>query len=159
LAPPGVPRLEQAGINPAVLAFTAAICLMAAMLFGLVPALKAARPDPIDVLKSGGRLAGSRDVKRVRSVLIVAEFALAIVLLTTTGLLVRSYLAIESADLGFKPDRILTIRIAGPSGASAPAASSLYDRVLDSARSLPGVEAAGAIDGLFELDALRNLGL
>ena len=159
LAPPGVPRLDQAGINPNVLAFTAAICLVAAILFGLVPALKVSRPDPNEVLKSGGRLSGSRDVKRTRSVLIVAEFASAIVLLAAAGLLVRSYLAIESLDLGFNPGKILTIRVAPPSGASPVTASALYDRVLESVRSLPRVEAGGAIDGLFELDALRNLGL
>src|SRR5215813_7999475 len=159
LAPPGVPRLEQAGINPAVLGFTAGICLAAAILFGLVPALKISRPDSNEVLKSGGRLAGSRDLKRTRSVLIVVEFALAIVLLTGAGLLVRSYFAIEGLDLGFSPDRTLTIRITPPSGTSGANASAFYDRALDSVRSLQGVEAAGAIDGLFELDALRNLGL
>jgi len=159
LAPPGIPRLEQAGINPAALAFTAAICLLAAILFGLVPALKISRPDPNEVLKSGGRLTGSQDLRRLHSFLIVIEFGLAIVLLTGAGLLVRSYLAIESLDLGFSPGRILTIRIAAPSGSSAASTSALYDRALERARSLPGVEAAGAIDGLFELDALRNLGL
>src|SRR5262249_38739611 len=70
LAPPGLPRLEQAGINASVLAFTVAISLVAAILFGLVPALKISRPDPGEVLKSGGRLLGSRDLKRTRSVLI-----------------------------------------------------------------------------------------
>src|SRR5262249_27895365 len=159
LAPPGLPRLEQAGINASVLAFTVAISLVAAILIGLVPALKISRPDSNEVLKSGGRLAGSRDLKRTRSVLIVMEFALAIVLLTGAGLLVRSYFAIESVDLGFSPDRILTIRISPPSGASGATAAALYDRALDRVRALPGIEAAGAIDGLFELEHLRNLGL
>jgi putative ABC transport system permease protein len=159
LAPPGVPRLEQAGINPTVLTFTVAICLLAAVLFGLVPALKISRPDPNEVLKSGGGLTGSPDLRRTRAALIVMEVALAIVLLTGTGLLVRSYLAIESLDLGFRPGGILTIRIAPPSGTTPANVSGLYDRALDSVCALPGVESAGAIDGLFELDALRNLGL
>src|SRR5262249_26526134 len=159
LAPPGVPRLEQAAINPTVLTFTVAISLVTTILFGLVPALKISRPDPNEVLKSGGRMTGSRDVKRTRSALIVMEFALAVVLLAGAGLLVRSYLAIEGLDLGFRPGRILTMRITAPAHASAASASALYDRALQSAQSLPGVEAAGAIDGLFELEALRNLGL
>src|SRR5262249_3782027 len=116
-------------------------------------------PDPNEVLKSGARLTGSRDLKRARSLLIVMEFALAIVLLTGAGLLVRSYLAIESLDLGFSTDRTLTIRVTPPSGTSGANASALYDRALGSLRSLPGIEVAGAIDGLFELNALRNLGL
>jgi predicted permease len=160
MAPGDIPRLEQAGVNPVVLTFTILSSLIAAVVFGFAPAVKISRTDPNESLKAGpGKMAGSISLTQTRRLLVILEFVLAVVLLTGAGLLIRSYLAIASLDNGLQPNRTLTMRIAPPAGASGVRINALYDRVLERVRPLPGVEAAGAIDGLFELGSLRSLGL
>jgi predicted permease len=158
--PPDVPRLEQAGINLTVLAFTLAAAMLAATLFGFFPALRISRTDLNESLKSGmTRIAGSRRLRRTRGLLVAAEFVLAVVLLAGAGLLVRSYLAVTGLETGFQAKQILTMHVAPPAGATAARADALHERVLQLVRALPGVVMAGAIDGLFELGDLRSLGL
>jgi predicted permease len=89
---------------------------------------------------------------------VIAEFALAVVLLTGAGLLIRSFLALEAVDLGFDPGRVLTINIALPSG-TPESRNAFYDAVLERVRALPGIHAAGQVDALFELGGVGNLGL
>jgi predicted permease len=159
-APGDIPRLNEARPDAGVLAFTLGISLLAAILFGLLPAWKASQRDPQEALKSAGRGSGSPiALKRTRDVLVVAEFALAIVLLAGAGLLVRSFLAVEAVDLGFQPEHVLTMRITMAAGTAQSRVLALHDQVLERVASLPDVKAVGAIEDLFELGNLGNLGL
>jgi predicted permease len=110
LAPGDIPRLHEASMDGGVLSFTLGISFLAAVLFGLVPAWKIS--GTIGPLPSFGRgIAPSITLKRTHGFLVVAEFAVATVLLTGAGLLVRSFLAVEAVDPGFEPRQIVTMNI------------------------------------------------
>ena len=149
--PPDIPRLDQAGVNAGVLVFTLAASLAAAVLFGLAPAWRIARSSTYASIKSP-RVG-------VRGTLVAAEFALSVVLLAGAGLLIRSFLAVQSVDAGFDRRHVLTLRIGMPAGTPNPRRLLFHDQVLQRLRAIPGVEAAGGIDDLFELGGLRKLGL
>jgi putative ABC transport system permease protein len=158
--PPDIPRLDEARVDGRVLAFTLGVSLFAAIIFGLIPAWKISQSDPNESLKSGGRGAsGSPVLRRTRNVLVVTEFALAVVLLTGAGLLVRSFLAVQAVELGFHPERLLTMRLTLPAGVPDTRRMAVHDQVLQRVAALPRVKAVGAISGLFELGETRNLGL
>ena len=141
--PRDIPRLEQAGIDAGMLGFTLLLSVCAAMLFGLIPAWKTSTPN------QSMKPAGS---KRVRSLLVIFEFALSVILLTGAGLLIRSFLAIESVDPGFRPEHVVTMRVVTPR-------ANFYDQLLERIRALPGVVAAGGINGLFESPDSQNFAL
>jgi predicted permease len=157
--PPDIPRLDEASVDGRVLAFTLGVSFFAAIIFGLIPAWKISQSDPNESLKSGGRGAGSPVLRGTRNLLVVTEFALAIVLLTGAGLLVRSFLAVQAVELGFQPERLLTIRITMPAGVPDTRRMAFHDQVLQRVAALPDVKAVGAIFGLFELGETGNLGL
>jgi len=158
--PPDIPRLDEARVDARVLGFALAISLLTAVVFGLVPAWRISQSDPQKTLKGAFRSAsGSLALRRMRNALVVLEFALAIVLLTGAGLLVRSFLALEEVDLGFQPERLLTMRVTMPADVSQPRRIALHEETLERAAALPGVKAVGAISDLFELGDLGNLGL
>jgi predicted permease len=142
-APADIPRLAEARIDGAVLAFALITALAASLAAGLVPALRAARQDPQAVLKEGGRGRGTtRDA--VRTGLIVAEVALALTLLAGAGLLVRSALYLQTVRLGFEPAGVLMARVALPE-AAYPQAESIERACTEIAARLsrmPGVAAA-----------------
>jgi predicted permease len=142
-APPGVPRLEQAAIDPVVLAFTALVSVISAVVFGLAPALRAARTDVQSVLKEGGRSGGAvRD--RLRTAVIVGELALALVLLVGAGLLIRSGLALERVSPGFDPSHVLAARLSLPPTEYTDPERVLqaFEQVAAAAAAVPGVRAA-----------------
>ena len=150
-APADIYRLDQAGLDGGVLSFAAAVSLFAATLFGLAPAWKISRGNPNESLKSGTRGAtGAMGLTRTRGLLVVAEFALSVVLLTGAGLLMRSFLAVEEVDPGFRPEHLLTMHIGLPAGSSDARRRELDELTLARVRAVPGVQAVGAIDGLFE---------
>jgi predicted permease len=150
-APADIYRLDQAGIDGGVLGFVVAVSLLAAILFGLAPAWTISRTDPNNSLKSGTRGATSAvGLTRTRGLLVVAEFALSVVLLTGAGLLVRSFLAVESVNPGFRPEHLATMHIGLPAGTSDARRRELDEMTLARVRAIPGVQAVGAIDGLFE---------
>jgi len=150
-APADIYRLDQAGIDAGVLGFVVAVSLLAAILFGLAPAWTISRGDPNESLKSGTRGATADiGLTRTRGLLVVLEFALSVVLLTGAGLLVRSFLAVESVDPGFRPEHVLTMNIAQPAGASEARRRELDEETMARVRAIPGIQAAGAIDGLFQ---------
>jgi putative ABC transport system permease protein len=130
-----------------VLAFTFAVAVLTGVLFGLVPALHASRLDLHETLKEGGR-SGSGDARRARSraVLVVAETALAMVLLVGAGLLVKSFATLAGTDPGFRVERVLTGSIDLPAAAySTPERQAEFFRALDErAAAIPGVLSAGA---------------
>ena len=157
LAPADIPRINEAGVDGGVLIFAMFISLFASMLFGLVPAWRTAdRLWPTKPIGSG--ISTGLALKRTHGLLVVSEFAIATVLLVGAGLLVRTFVAIESVDPGFMPDQILTMNISLP-GATPARINNLYVTVLERVRALPGVQAVGAVDTVLDLGKLSNLGL
>jgi putative ABC transport system permease protein len=148
---PDLPRLAEVGIDPLVLGFTATVAIATGILFGLAPALRVSRPDLGETLKEGSRTAaGGRAAKTLRQGLVVAEIALALVLLAGAGLLVRSYLAVRSLDVGFEPNGLLMTSISLP-GASYPESGDVYrffQQLLADVEALPGVESVAAVDAV-----------
>jgi predicted permease len=148
-SPADLPRINDVRIDTTVLLFALALSLMSTALFGLVPALHASRLELSDALKQGGSKATvSRASARLRSVLVVAEVALSVILLATAGLLLRSFLALQHVDLGFTTDRVLvayTEYAVTEDPADIRARSRFYADVLDRLRIVPGVSAASGV--------------
>jgi putative ABC transport system permease protein len=145
-APSGVPRLEQTTLDPVVLGFTVVVALASALLFGVAPALRAARADLQTALKEGGRSAAMGAVRdRLRTGLIVAEVAVALLLLIGAGLLIRSSIALQRVNPGFDPKGVLSTRLSLPETAYADRATVVQtlDRFAEAASQIPGATAAG----------------
>jgi predicted permease len=148
LGPESLPRLHEVSLDGRALAFTLALSLLAGLLFGLVPMLRFSAPGLVAALKEGSRGATAAARRHLaRHALVVAQVALALVLLVASGLLVRSFTALSRVEPGFDPEGVLTLRLALPeAGYPEPAdAARLYDALLERVRSLPGVTAAGAV--------------
>jgi predicted permease len=147
VAPPGVPRLEQAAVDTRVLAFTLLLSVASSVVFGLAPALRAARPDLQGALREGGRGTAPVVRDRLRTGLVVAEVALALVLLTGAGLLTRSAVLLHRVQPGFDPRGVLTARIMLPEATypEAPGVVDTYRRIVEEARAVPGVASAGLV--------------
>jgi putative ABC transport system permease protein len=144
-APPGVPRLEQASIDPLVLTFTALVALLCAIVFGLAPAVRAARTDVQGVLKEGGRgTSGAAMRDRLRTAVIVGELALALVLLIGAALLIRSGIALERVSPGFDPSHVLAARISLPATDYKDPERVLqtFEQVAAAVPTVPGVGSA-----------------
>ena len=141
IAPAGTPRLDDVSLDPRVLLFVAAITIGTGLLFGIVPALHASRDEMAPALKEGGRGQLGDGGSRARRALIVAELALALMLLVGGGLLLRTFAALQQTDLGFNPDRVLTGFVLPPAAKyKTPAErSAFYDRLLERVSALPGV--------------------
>jgi putative ABC transport system permease protein len=144
IAPAGTPRIEEVTIDPRVLFFAAALSLTTGVLFGLVPAWHGSRERLTPALNRGGRAPASDGGGRARRWLVVAELALALILLVGAGLLVRTFVALQRADLGFNPDHVLAGLVLPPPAVYRTDAQrrAFYDRVLERAAALPGVKEA-----------------
>ncbi len=144
LAPDGAPRLNEVGLDGTVLAFAAGLTLVTGVIFGLVPALQVSRPELTPALREGGRGSAGPAGQRARRSLIVAEVALALVLLVGSGLFLRTFLRLQSVDLGFNPENVLAGAIVPPQVKYSSAAErlALYDRLLDRAAAIPGLKSA-----------------
>jgi len=150
LAPQDVPRLEQVGIDPAVFAFALGLSMFTGVLSGLAPAWKVSKRDLQESLKNGARgLAGGIAVRRTHGLLVISEYALAVVLLAGTGLLIRSLLRVQAVNPGFRPERVLIARVVQSSIKPEAQWPELYPQALARVKSIPGVQAAGAIDNFF----------
>lgn len=153
-APAGIPGLGEAGIDATVLAFALAASVGAGVLFGTVPALQASRFDLVRALNEGAAQMGGgfrfRRGNRTRSVLVVAEVALALMLLVGAGLLVRSFVTLATVDPGFDPTNVLTVELnlPRPQYSDLTAANALFDQVLERTAGRPGVEAVGLVSSL-----------
>jgi putative ABC transport system permease protein len=139
--PPAVPRIEQTGIDGAVLAYLLLVSVLVGILFGLAPAMKATRVDVNDSLREHGS-STSHGFGRHRSVLVIGETALACMLLVGTGLALRSLWSLRSVKLGFAPEHVLTFRIAAPWQLTGSRIPDFYHDVVERVRALPGVESA-----------------
>jgi putative ABC transport system permease protein len=144
LAPDGTPRIDEVGVDGRVLVFTAALSLVTGLVFGLVPAVHAARDRFASALKAGGRGQLGTGGGRVRRALVVAEIALALVLLVGGGLLLRTFVALQRVDLGFNPDRLMTGFVLPPPAVYRSDAQVLafYDALIARTAALPGVKQA-----------------
>ncbi len=143
LAPPGIPRLGQTALDGAVLGFALVLSVLTGILFGLMPALQASRGALHDDLKQGARTAGAGG-EGTRTLLLVAEVGLALLLLSGAGLMVRSVVALVRVDPGFNAENLLTMRFILPQ-TDYPAAQRrlFYRECLSRVSALPGVRAAG----------------
>ena len=144
LAPAGTARLDEIALDPAVLAAAAALTILTGLLFGLAPALQAARTNHTPALRDGGRGAVGASGRRLRQGLIVAEVAIALVLLVGGGLLLRSLTAMQQADLGFDPSNVLTGFVTVPPNRfpSPDDRVAFQDRLIERVSAVPGVTGA-----------------
>jgi putative ABC transport system permease protein len=158
LAPSGLPRLSNIVVDRQVVAYAIAASLLTGLLFGIVPALQAARRDAGGQLKEGGR-GGSDGVRgrRVRAALAIGELAVALVLLVGAGLLVRSFITLNKQEPGFASKGVLTLRLDLPRAkyTTPERVAAFYEQLLERLSALPGVEAVGAGSSLL-LSRLPN---
>ncbi len=145
-APAGIPRLDEIGINGAVLAFALLLALASGIFFSLWPGLRAAGSDPQRALRAGGRGLGEGR-HRGREVLVGAQSALTAALLIVAGLLTASYLRLTGVNKGFDTRHVLTVTAKWPAGDRTQRAALWHD-ALAKLRTLPGVSTAGLIDVL-----------
>ena len=147
LAPEGTPRVAEVGLDARVVAFTFGVSLLTGVVFGLAPALYASKVDLNESLKEGGR-GGTEGASRgrLRGLLVVGEFALALVVLACAGLLVRSFARVLEERPGFDARGVLTMRLVLPESKykSYDAHRAFYENLFARLRGLPGVEAVGA---------------
>jgi len=141
-----LPLLGRIEIDRTVLIFTAVISVITGITFGILPAWRAARPDLNATLSDGNRYSGGASTRSpLRSGLVVGEVALALILLISAGLLIKSVMRLGGVDPGFKPDRIVTMNVWLPSAKypKAPDWNGFFNRMLERLEKIPGVEAAG----------------
>jgi predicted permease len=144
IAPANLPRVADVSIDPIVLAFTLGISLVSALIFGILPALRASRPNLAQTLRASGRTAGLGSGKYLRQGVVVAEVALSFVLLIGSGLMLRSFVALAHVDPGFDPTGVMTFtafnaRLRGPAERQAYS-NTLAERL----QAIPGVIAVTA---------------
>jgi putative ABC transport system permease protein len=145
LIPADVLSGATVNLNGAVLLFAAGVVMLAAFIFGLAPALHLTKPDVQSELKEGGRGASvGAGQNRLRSALATAEISLALILLVGAGLMMKSLYRLLAVDPGFRPERVLTMRmdLRTQQYSKDPAVLNFWQQVLDKVRVLPGVEAA-----------------
>jgi putative ABC transport system permease protein len=142
LAPIGVAAVSVSTVDLRVLAFTFAIAVATGLLFSAAPALQAARVPLRDALQQHARSAVGAGSRLTRDALVVLQIAAAVVLLVATGLMIRTLANLRALDLGFNPDRLLTMRttLPRPKYAEGRTRVAFYDRVIDGVKALPGVE-------------------
>jgi predicted permease len=146
IASKSLPRTVGTGINAPALAFIFAISLATGVLFGLAPALQAWRAKYLAVLKSARSTEGAQS-KRLRRALVIGETALSLVLLAGAGLLIRSFEEVLKVDPGFRPEGVLTMRVALPDAqySKPQQVRGFYSELLSRVQRLPGVRSAGAV--------------
>jgi len=141
-----LPRIESIGFDRRIVLFAAALSLVTPLFFGVMPALRTALGSTFDALKEGGRATPGQRRHRVLGSLVVAQFALALMLSVGAGLLVRSFIRLLDTQPGFRPEQVVRVAATLPAGryTTGPQVKAFYQQVVDAARALPGVAAAGA---------------
>lgn len=157
LSPEDIPRLDQIGIDGRVLGFTLLVSLLTGLVFGLAPAIQASKPDLNESLKESGRsTTAGVERRRVRSALVVIEVALSLVLLIGAGLMIRSFSQLQKVDLGFNPDRLVSMNIQlSRTKYQGQLSTQFFRQLIERVETMPGVESAGATTAIF-IDALPN---
>jgi putative ABC transport system permease protein len=153
--PGNIPRLEAIVLDGTVLAFTLAVSILTGLVFGLVPALRAARVDLNTSLKAGGRNAqgegGFGSARpRLRGLLVVAEVAISVMLLIGAGLLIRSFVRLQSVSPGFDPENVISMRLGATARqlANRDAVIGYYRPLSEALAAVPGVTARGGVSSL-----------
>ncbi|HWB95566.1 MAG TPA: FtsX-like permease family protein, partial [Bryobacteraceae bacterium] len=148
IAPEGIPRIGSATVDARMFGFALGLALVTTLLFGTLPAVLMARRAPGETLKIGGRtpIAGA---SRLRGALVIAEFALSLVLLVGAGLLGKSFTAVSEVPLGFQTENVLTMQVSWPNGRyDGNSRARLIDRLVANCSVLPGVSAAAVTSAL-----------
>jgi len=148
--PIDIPFWMKFDLDGRVLGFTAACSLLTGFVFGTAPALEASNPDLNETLKEGGRSGEGGGRHRLRSLLVVAEIALSLVLLVGAGLMMRSFMSLQHVNAGFNPGGVLTAYIALPGAKYRPPEkrATFFNQLLERVRGIPGVQCAGSNTGL-----------
>jgi putative ABC transport system permease protein len=147
---PGLARLDHIALNLRVLGWTSALCLLTGFVVGLAPALTIARSNLRSSTDERGRgISAGISTTRIRRVLVVAEFALAMILLAGGGLLIRSLWLLENVELGFRPEGVLSVQLSAPPLIPVMQRAAFYKRILEEVESIPGAESVGIIENLF----------
>ena len=146
----GIPRLETLSLDWRVAGVTLAVSLATGILFGSASALQASGQSSAESLKEGGRSGSGAAGQRARGLLVISEFALSLMLLIGAGLMLRSFLALQAIDPGFRPDHLLTmvLSVGGSQYAEPGRAPEFYQRALERVRAIPGVTSAGMTNDL-----------
>ena len=151
LSPPELGDLHGVEMNAVVLSFTFAVTVLTGIIFGMAPAFESSRLNMGETLKEAGRsLAGTRRSRNLRSIFVIAEIALALILLIGAGLLIKSFLRLQSVEPGFNARNVLTMRVALPGRIYDQDGKivNFFNRAIEGLQALPGVESAGAINFL-----------
>jgi putative ABC transport system permease protein len=157
--PADIPRLEEVGVDFTIVSAAFGLALVTSVLFGTLPAWQATRKPVLDALRDGGRGgSGGTAAHRTRSALVVAELALAVVLLTGAGLLIRSFVALSHVEPGFATTDVLSVRVTlqGDDYATGDLVRARVAELEDRLRGVPGVRAVAATSDL-PLDGLRAI--
>ena len=159
LAPAGVPRLEELGMDSTALLFALGVSLLTGVLFGLAPALQTSRTDLSAALREGTRGSRGKGGTRARSVLVVVEMALAVVLLAGAGLLIRSFAQLQGVQTGFEEENVVTFNLELPSAKYPDEAKlrAFTAALMERMERLPGVESAGATVSGLPFDGGQNV--
>jgi hypothetical protein len=148
LDPGNIARLQEASLNGEILAFAVALMIFTSFLTGLIPAIAASRVNLIQFLKAGGQTGAKGERGRFRSVLMAAQVAIVVILLTGSSLLVKSLIKVQEVPLGFSTTT-LSMKINLPESYGKPEQrESFYRTLLTQLAALPGTLAAGAVDNL-----------
>lgn len=150
LAPQAIEQARAATIDAPVMMFALGVSLLTALLFGLVPALQATKTNLNESLKAGGKGLSDRSGGRMRSLLVVSEVALAMVLLIGGGLLLRSFARLSNVNPGYRTSQLLTLEVLPSYGKynETTKRAAFYDELLQRVQALPGVEAAAVVTAL-----------
>src|SRR5262249_50088045 len=140
---PNIPQLTGVVIDLRVLAFALGISFLTAVLFGLAPALKVSQTRPGSALQEGRSAGLGIGARRLRGLLVVLEFSLAVILLSGAGLLLRSFIRLQAVEPGFDSNRVLVLQTAPPRDSTPDQLRRFYQQVCERLAALPGVEAVG----------------
>ncbi|HVF91610.1 MAG TPA: ABC transporter permease, partial [Blastocatellia bacterium] len=143
-----LPRAGEVGLDQRMIGFTLVLSILTGVGFGLAPALMASRADVQGTLKESGNAGSSAQRSKLRGALVVTEVALALILLIGAGLLIKSFMRLQSIESGMRPGGVLTLRVSLPESkyATPQSAAAFYQQLTERLSNLPGVEAAGAIN-------------
>ncbi|MCI0486738.1 MAG: ABC transporter permease [Blastocatellia bacterium] len=143
-----MPYLKGLGLDSGILIFAASLSIATGIVFGLAPALQSSKTDLTEALKEGGRASAASSRNRLRSLLVVTEIALALVLLVGAGLMMRSLMKLLEVDPGFKTENLLTMTVSLPSGKFTEASQvvEFHKQLISRVESLPGVTGAGTVN-------------
>jgi predicted permease len=156
LSPLTVPRLDETRIDSVVLVFSFLLALLCGLGFGLAPARRFSAADPYELLKTGQITASS--TFGMQGLLVGAQFALSLLLLSSAGLLIHSFVEVLAIDPGFQPDHVLTMNVQFSNPDATPPArmADYYQQAWEQLHKIPGVEAAGTVGNIFFLEENQN---